>query len=567
MNKQSIITAAIALALELTPVAFAANLSKNCTQELTDIIEEEDFDMKDFIKELAPAVVKAKAQAKMSFGKPKDSEETDIGITFGCLKTFPESPSEIQSLLKDAGLTLLTDAADEGIAAALNSGEAKSLKNGAAKLLKECTSVFNPDKKFCYDGAVYDKCDGMEYNPTTHICSGYVANVAKCNDIAYNPLKQRCKKGIIETKCGTDWHNSATLFCYENEAWDKCGGKEYDPANQRCQNNVIESILIYGGQTYKTVVIGNQTWMAENLNYNSDDSECYNDDARNCEKCGRLYDWQEAKTACPKGWHLPSDTEWKALEKAVGGSIAGGVLKSKSGWNENGNGTDKHDFSALPCGRVNVDEVFDNFGDYANFWSATENGKPNAFGVYLSAEKALMGKSYYYNKAIMNSVRCVQDIEEKVSAQPENRVQSKPTQEQSPTSENFTAGQRFATWALNTTLSGIGSAIIMEDYVGMGIQIGLNALGAISVIALGFEERCSSYGYYGSSYYCTIETTGFFYIGIALLSGNAIYNIVRSASYDKPSSTASNGYSGFNLAVLPNKRGEFMPYVMYNKTF
>lgn len=101
------------------------------------------------------------------------------------------------------------------------------------------------------------------------------------------------------------------------------------------------------GQTYKTVKIGSQTWMAENLNYESEGSYCYMDSVSNCTKYGRLY----AGDACPSGWHLPDSLEFEMLLDAVGGkAVAGKMLKSSSGWANSGNGEDAYDFSALPAG-------------------------------------------------------------------------------------------------------------------------------------------------------------------------------------------------------------------------
>ncbi len=159
------------------------------------------------------------------------------------------------------------------------------------------------------------------------------------------------------------------------------------------------------GQTYKTVKIGDQVWMAENLNYEIDSSYCYNDSAEYCAKYGRLYVWTAAMDACPSGWHLPDLAEWKTLLAAVGGdSVAGAKLKSTSGWNSNGNGTDDFGFTVLPAGgRSSKDFV----GEAAVFWTSEWYGEYDdyAYGIRLYTDTIV--RKFYSNKYIGSSVRCL----------------------------------------------------------------------------------------------------------------------------------------------------------------
>ena len=132
--------------------------------------------------------------------------------------------------------------------------------------------------------------------------------------------------------------------------------------------------LYYEGRTYKTVVIGRQTWMAENLNYNASGSKCYNNSESNCTTYGRLYNWETAKAVCPYGWHLPTQADWEVMTAYIGGSsIEGRKLKARSGWNNNGNGTDEYGFSALPGGRGSSGGSFNDVGDSGHWWSASES--------------------------------------------------------------------------------------------------------------------------------------------------------------------------------------------------
>ncbi len=167
------------------------------------------------------------------------------------------------------------------------------------------------------------------------------------------------------------------------------------------------------GQTYKTVTIGTQTWMAENLNYETANSYCYNDNSANCTKYGRLYTWGAAKTACPSGWHLPTSAEFETLFTAVGGSsTAGTKLKSTSAWNNSGNGTDAFGFSALPAGGRDGYEDYYYEGYYADFWSSTEDSTEDGsdcayfMRLYYSYDYADLNNNY---KFYGFSVRCLKD--------------------------------------------------------------------------------------------------------------------------------------------------------------
>ncbi len=163
-------------------------------------------------------------------------------------------------------------------------------------------------------------------------------------------------------------------------------------------------------QVYKTVTIGSQTWMAENLNYDDGNGgHCYKLDNAWCEKNGRLYPWHEAMKACPSGWHLPSDDEWITLWTAVGGdSVAGAKLKSTDGWNEGGNGSDSFGFAVLPAGCFDYDIYFDGEGSYANYWSSSEtDGHYPVFWYFSNVDDGVYDDVYDESHGL--SVRCLKD--------------------------------------------------------------------------------------------------------------------------------------------------------------
>jgi uncharacterized protein (TIGR02145 family) len=192
------------------------------------------------------------------------------------------------------------------------------------------------------------------------------------------------------------------------------------------------------GKKYRTVKIGEQAWMAENLNYNASGSKCHDNKPANCDKYGRLYDWATAmalpncgygtscasqiqakhKGICPTNWHIPSNDEWDLLYRYADGTngtsspydspTAGRYLKATSGWNSNGNGEDKCGFSALPGGGGGSGGLFSIVGNYGIWWSATEYGGYIAYSRYMGYyyEDA---RSDNYGKDYLFSVRCVGD--------------------------------------------------------------------------------------------------------------------------------------------------------------
>lgn len=141
------------------------------------------------------------------------------------------------------------------------------------------------------------------------------------------------------------------------------------------------------GQTYKTVDIGNQTWFAENLNYETTNSWWYDNSSSNGDIYGRLYDWNAAITACPSGWHLPSDDEWTILTNYLGGNdIAGGKMKEAGTehWKSpNIGATNSNGFTGLPGGTHHVDDSFCYLGTFGIWWSATEYSSAYAWSYHL----------------------------------------------------------------------------------------------------------------------------------------------------------------------------------------
>ncbi|MDR2593089.1 MAG: hypothetical protein LBC59_09875 [Chitinispirillales bacterium] len=152
-----------------------------------------------------------------------------------------------------------------------------------------------------------------------------------------------------------------------------------------------------------------EKWMTKNLDVETADSWCYGDDPANCDKYGRLYTWEAAQVACQSiGKRLPTNQEWDALLTAAGGSsTAGKKLKSTSGWNNNGNGTNDYGFSALPAGLRYSHGGFGTAGDFGFWWTATEDGSKAYYRTMYSNYDYVYVLSLVKSNAV--SARCVAD--------------------------------------------------------------------------------------------------------------------------------------------------------------
>jgi uncharacterized protein (TIGR02145 family) len=222
-----------------------------------------------------------------------------------------------------------------------------------------------------------------------------------------NMTIERSGRGDIEDDFDNLSHVTKTVLKAVNDMLDTnpSGGhvqtsESYQPPNDNIQYSSFTDSRDY--QQYKTIKIGNLTWMAENLKYKMSGSLCYKDDEFNCRKYGRMYDWNNAIKACPSGWRLPSNGEWNDLINTAGKENAGKNLKSKS-WK---NGTDNLGFSAMPGGR-RIDGNFEGIDNYGNWWTSTENGD-NANVRFMGNDNDFVGENNR-SKSRAYSVRCVQD--------------------------------------------------------------------------------------------------------------------------------------------------------------
>ena len=246
------------------------------------------------------------------------------------------------------------------------------------------------------------------------------------------------KNGLVNTDSvyvydGGSWRSATTI---ERDTRQGCVSSMYgknvvsktEVSDYECTSNgwsIHKDSIEYAGQIYKTVRIGTQIWMAENLNYDPGDvsamgknawSRCFDNDPKNCKTYGRLYTWEVAmnnatcgKTCnptgiqqgiCPSGWHIPSSSEWSALYYAMGNSLA---AMREITWSS---GLDTYGFSALPAGYWA--RSFAHLGYSTAWWSSTGTSSNNALCWIMGDDRAEL--SDHGGEALFAFfVRCLKD--------------------------------------------------------------------------------------------------------------------------------------------------------------
>lgn len=236
--------------------------------------------------------------------------------------------------------------------------------------------------------------------------------------------------------------NTMTYYNYDLQIFYKCEGSALIEIDMPpCENVSLESCCgeasnssvvsssssasakagvgtlqdVRDGKTYKTVVIGGKTWMAENLNFSKssdgsivlDSTFCYDDILTNCEKYGRLYQEDDAIKACPNGWRIPTEEEWAAMRNTVkaefGVSDANAPLRAIGAWEDKIAATNASGFSALPAGYRAKTGQYDGEGTKAYFWG--ENSMLY-YGWILSKQYEL-DKESLIRGYFAYSIRCI----------------------------------------------------------------------------------------------------------------------------------------------------------------
>ena len=242
------------------------------------------------------------------------------------------------------------------------------------------------------------------------------------------------------------------------------------------------------GRVYKTVQIGDQRWMAENLRFNLKGSFCYENKDYNCDRYGRLYNWAMAMMLvdyynntsvkqlkrrvhdiCPKGWHVPSNKEWKKMKLFVGKKgISDGVgisLKSPESWERELRipaGKDEFGFNAVPAGERYFIGEYQDLGMSAQFWASNEYDASGAYFWRMTYDSRTLDR-IYESKENGVSVRCVEDrlYEIKDPPSPVPKVEPKVVEIQGKKTSTIHIGDQV--WMANNVDVKVPGSFCYED--------------------------------------------------------------------------------------------------------
>ena len=354
---------------------------------------------------------------------------TDGGVSIGTTDA-PTHKLTIQSEADNKALRLIGTIAPFGVGAQLNFG----------------------DGDFTYIKESGDDSLTIYANQRTSIMGGNVGVSTTTPDPSASLDVSSTTKGFLPPRMTTAQMHSITspaeglmvynttvktIYFYDGSTWQKTYNNDGTPS---------DPITNYGGRTYQTVIIGDQIWMAENLNIggmisgSSDQTDntlmeryCYNNDTNNCNIYGGLYQWNEmmqyvytegTQGICPPGWHIPTDAEWKTLEMHLGMTPAeadaiywrgthneGGKLKETgtTHWDSPNTGaTNSSGFTALPGGYCEIDGSFYYLGYHGYWWSSSELSGTIAWDRYLYYDNGQVYRYNYY-KTTGFSVRCLKN--------------------------------------------------------------------------------------------------------------------------------------------------------------
>jgi len=231
-----------------------------------------------------------------------------------------------------------------------------------------------------------------------------------CGGYKYSAPNQICENNVLKNPCGDGYYDPLTEVCIDESASSSSVSSSSRSSSSVSSSSVSSSSIDwnYSSSSFKTVVIGSQTWMAENVKYEAPNIKCYDNEVANCETYGVLYDWETAKTICPSGWHLPSDAEWNTLRDFIGSNVVGTKLKADSELWISGKGTDDFGFNALPGGHHR--ERFEEIREVSLFWSATTGSQLGSAHVrYVKYSNSTLNLAGFYIDKGWANVRCLKD--------------------------------------------------------------------------------------------------------------------------------------------------------------